>query len=167
MRAGARVLDAGCGPAGVYAILPHARVTALDPLLASYARLKHFAPGAYPYVRFSSQALESFEGEDYDYVFCLNALNHVRDVGAALTVLAKAVRDDGTVVVSVDAHRHALPQQIFAWIPGDVLHPHQLNLEEYVSAVEAAGLSVARRVLLKREALFDYVALVCLRKTPY
>ena len=92
----------------------------------------------------------------YDYVFCLNVLNHVRDVGAVLRVLAKALKPDGTLVLSIDAHRHSWLKPIFAILPGDVLHPHQMDLDEYVRACEAAGLLLVRERLYAQPALFDY-----------
>ena len=166
VRPEARVLDAGCGPAGVFSVLSHARVTALDPLLAAYRTLPHFDPGAYPDVRFRDEPLEGFVADtEYDYVFCLNAINHVLDLDAAAQALASALAEDGLAVVSVDAHRHAPLRRVFAAIPGDVLHPHQLDEAGYVLALERAGLEVVDRVLINRAALFDYVALVCFRKT--
>ena len=57
--AGTRVLDAGCGPAGIFTILPDQQVTALDPLLPAYARdLPHFDPADYPNVTFVTGTLE-------------------------------------------------------------------------------------------------------------
>ena len=154
---GARVLDAGCGPAGVFSVLAKASVTAVDPLLDAYDELPHFERTRYPNVHWRDVPLERFEETGgYDYVFCLNVLNHVRDLGAVLRVLAKALRPSGTLVLSVDAHRHAWLKPVFKLLPGDVLHPHQLDLGEYVAACEAAGLRLERQQLYDTPALFDY-----------
>ena len=154
---GLRVLDAGCGPAGVFTVLPKASVTAVDPLLADYDALPHFGRTAHPNVHWRDTALEDFADVGaYDYVFCLNVLNHVRDLGAVLRVLAKALRPEGTLVLSVDAHRHAWLKPVFRAVPGDVLHPHQLGLGEYEAACREAGLRVERKRLYDTPALFDY-----------
>lgn len=159
---GSSVLDAGCGPAGVFTVLGGADVTALDPLLVEYARLPHFSPADYADVTFVATALEEFAPRRrWDVVFCLNVVNHVRDLGAVLRKLASATKEGGTVVLSVDAHRYRIARAAFRSVPGDVLHPHQLTLPEYEAAVADAGLAILRRRLVKREALFDYVALVC------
>ena len=154
---GLRVLDAGCGPAGVFTVLAKASVTAVDPLLSGYDDLPHFSRTAYPNVHWVDAALEDFaDAGVYDYVFCLNVLNHVRDLGAVLHVLAKALRPGGTLVLSVDAHRHAWLKPVFEAVPGDVLHPHQLTLGEYEAACRAAGLRLERKQLYDTPALFDY-----------
>ena len=154
---GLRVLDAGCGPAGVFTVLAKASVTAVDPLLGSYDELPHFSRTAHPNVLWVDAALEDLREEGaYDYVFCLNVLNHVRDMGAVLRVLAKALRPGGTLVLSVDAHRHAWLKPVFRAVPGDVLHPHQLSLGGYESACREAGLRVERKQLYDTPVLFDY-----------
>ena len=50
---GARVLDAGCGPAGIFTVLHDQATDALDPLLADYEKhLDHFSRADHPQVRF-------------------------------------------------------------------------------------------------------------------
>ena len=61
---GATVLDAGCGPAGIFTVLPTNKVDALDPLLDQYERhLPHFRKSDYPQVHFICAPLEQFEPE--------------------------------------------------------------------------------------------------------
>ena len=62
----------------------------------------------------------------------------------------------GRLVLSVDAHRHRWLKPIFRAVPGDVLHPHQHDLDDYEQLCTAAGLSVLRRLCYKREAIFNY-----------
>ena len=160
--AGARILDAGCGPAGIFTILPDHAVTALDPLLDEYTnKLPHFRPGDYPSVTFISRALENFETEDrFDLIFCLNAINHVADMDAALDRLIAALAPGGTLALSIDAHNYSLLKYIFRALPGDVLHPQQHDLADYHGALTRRGLDVTRSVLLKEEAIFDYYLLI-------
>ena len=162
-----RALDAGCGPAGIFTVLNDCEVVAVDPLLGDYAKLPHFEPAATPNVEFTASTLETFTAQQpFDYVFCLNVINHVRDLDGALQVLAKALKPGGTFVLSVDAHRHAWLKPIFRAIPGDVLHPHQLDLADYESACARIGLTVESKLLYKKEFLFDYWVLT-LRKRPW
>lgn len=152
-----RVLDAGCGPAGIFTALTHCQVEAVDPLLDQYETLDHFDRNNYPHVRWHAQPLESFKAVDvFDYVFCLNVINHVRDLELATEVLAKAAKSNGTIVISVDAHRHNWLKPIFKVIPGDILHPHQLDLADYEKLFTRHGLLVKDKVLYRKEFLFDY-----------
>ena len=154
---GLRVLDAGCGPAGVFTVLAKASVTAVDPLLDDYDELPHFERTAYPNVHWRALPLEDFgDVGAYDYVFCQNVINHVRDLGTVLRVLAKALRPDGTLVISVDAHRHAWLKPVFQALPGDILHPHQLSIDDYLDACREAGLDVVDEQLYATPFLFDY-----------
>jgi len=159
---GARILDAGCGPAGIFLVLDRQEVDAVDPLLEAYrAGLPHFEPSRYPYVRFFSQPLEEFRpAAPYDAIFCLNAINHVAGLAASLDVLAGALRPGGCLLLSVDTHKHVFLKKLFQWLPGDVLHPHQHSLGEYRRMLEERGLKVEREVRLKEGVVFDYYLMV-------
>ena len=65
------ILDAGCGPAGIFTILNNNKVIAFDPLLNEYAsKLDHFNPKDYPNVNFSTKKLEDFQSHlFFDLVF--------------------------------------------------------------------------------------------------
>jgi len=153
----AKVLDAGCGPAGIFTALEGCKVVAVDPLLNEYDRLDHFDRSRYPFVSWYAQPLETFEGEaSFDFVFCLNVINHVRDIDVATDVLAKAAKPNGTIIISVDAHRHTWLKPIFRTIPGDILHPHQLDLQDYEQLFLRHGMVVVDKVLYREEFLFDY-----------
>ena len=104
---GQKVLDAGCGPAGIFIILEAQTVDALDPLLERYeASLPHFSRADYPDVRFLPVLLENIEEKArYDVVFCLNAINHVADIERALQQLAIAAKPGARMLISTDAHR--------------------------------------------------------------
>ena len=154
---GAQVLDAGCGPAGIFMILEHAAVTAVDPLLEQYRHLPHFEASNYPSVAFRQMALEDLqERSRYDVIFCLNVINHVADLPRALHKLALALKVNGTCWVSVDAHHFSALQPIFAALPGDALHPHQHTRPQYEGLLREAGFCIQRRRLLKPGGLFDY-----------
>lgn len=162
---GARVLDAGCGPAGIFTILEGKEVEALDPLLDEYEKsLAHFQRDDYPWVRFFTMPLEDFKThEPFEFVFCLNAINHVSNLDASLRSLVRCLQPGGRILMTVDAHNYAFLRQIFQWIPGDILHPHQFDLAAYVSMLEQRGLKVERTVLLKKECVFSYYALLAVK----
>ena len=160
---GGKILDAGCGPAGIFMIFKNQDVDALDPLLDEYAaKLPHFRTENYPNVQFFSQPLESFSDKKdiYDTVFCLNAINHVADLQRAFDVLVDATKAGGTLVVSIDAHNYGFLKTIFQALPGDVLHPHQFDLAEYSTMLTSRGCRIERTLLKKAEFIFNYYVLV-------
>jgi 2-polyprenyl-3-methyl-5-hydroxy-6-metoxy-1,4-benzoquinol methylase len=159
----ARVLDSGCGPAGIFTILSNQSVDAIDPLISQYeAKLPHFSRHDYPNVQFIASSIESFESNKaYDFVCCLNVINHVANMEKSLAVLANALHPEGTLLLSVDAHHFPWLKHFFRAIPGDILHPHQHALSDYVHFVEKSGLAVLRQVQIKRDGLFTYHLLVC------
>ncbi|MBP6663955.1 MAG: methyltransferase [Chitinophagales bacterium] len=156
------VLDAGCGPAGIYRALPHCRVTAIDPLLAAYEQnlTLHFNPADYPYVTFRAMPLEQLTDiQQYDVVFCLNVINHVSDIKLCIQKLYDALVPNGYLVLSIDAHNHNVFKWLFRAIPLDILHPHQHNLEGYKQLLPD-NAKIRQEVLYKKEFFFNYHVLV-------
>ncbi|RCH54367.1 hypothetical protein DJ568_13855 [Mucilaginibacter hurinus] len=162
MQPGQYILDAGCGPAGIYIILDEYQVTAVDPLLNTYATtLPHFKKDMYPYVDFHTETLESFTSEKaFDVVFCMNAINHVAQLDEAFLTLYKYTKPGGTIVVSIDAHNHKLFKHIFRAQPADILHPHQYDLAEYEAMLTKLGCTIKQTELIKKEYLFNHYILV-------
>lgn len=166
----ASVLDAGCGPAGIFTVFSQRdsfgtkkEVVALDPLLDQYESLPHFQKENYPNVRFITSPLESAELPEFDYVFCLNAINHVANLEKSMDKIAAAVRSGGTLILSIDAHNFQGLKHIFRLLPGDALHPHQYDLKEYEEMVLSRGFKIENSVLVKKEFIFDYWALVAVK----
>lgn len=161
--AGKSILDAGCGPAGIFIALDNSKVTALDPLLEKYAAdLAHFQPGKYHHVTFQPMSIEEMDyTENFDIAFCLNAINHVDDIEKSFDNLVRATKTGGHLVVSVDAHRHPWLMPLFRLLPGDALHPHQYNLAAYEHFLTARGCTIMEKVLVRRENIFDYWVIVC------
>lgn len=157
LSAGNKILDAGCGPAGVFIALDAYEVKAIDPLLHQYKELSHFQPDQYPTVVFETLAIEQLKEKSvYDVVFCLNAINHVSDIALAYHQLCDAVKKDGYLVVSIDAHRSNVLKSIFKALPGDVLHPHQYNLQEYEEFLTERGFKIVQTLLKTPGNIFDY-----------
>ena len=160
------ILDAGCGPAGIFTVLDNHSVIGLDPLMEAYTKnVSQFLQADYKHVSFLNQSIETFEGHGiFDYVFCLNAINHVENLKKSINSLVESTKEDGTLIISVDAHRSKLLQRIFALLPGDILHPHQYTLQQYTSIFKNQGIEVQNVILKKREPIFDYYVLL-LKKT--
>jgi 2-polyprenyl-3-methyl-5-hydroxy-6-metoxy-1,4-benzoquinol methylase len=155
------VLDAGCGPAGIFMVLQHHSVDAVDPLLYQYEQLQHFNKIDYPHVNFIQSKLEGYRKENfYDVVFCLNAINHVEDLQLALQNLSASLKTNGTLLMSIDAHRFSALKYLFRLISGDMLHPHQMMLHEYVSAIENEKLKIEKIEKIKRGGVFDYYLII-------
>lgn len=163
---GAKVLDAGCGPAGIFMILDEHPVDAVDPLLDRYERdLTHFRKTDYPFVRFFNAPIEQFtQPEPYDYVFCLNAINHVADLKLSFDRLVSQTKPGGVLIVSIDAHNHRFLKYIFRWFQGDILHPHQFDLQEYEEMLTQRGCSIQKSMLFQKGFIFNYYVLVAVKK---
>ncbi len=168
--AGRRVIDAGCGPAGIFIHLYDKEdVSALDPLLDKYETdLPIFNRADYPSVNFLHQPLEasSPEGETYDAIYCFNAINHVADWGLALDALTALAAPGARMIMTSDVHRHAWLMPIFKALPGDALHPQQHDARAYREALEQRGWVVERELLLRTEAIFEYRGWVCKADFP-
>lgn len=163
----ATVLDAGCGPAGVFIVLDSKhQVTAVDPLLDQYEEnLPHFTKAQYPNTTFVTSGLEAYQPQKtHDHVFCLNAINHVSDLDLAIDQLVSCVAPGGTLYMSIDAHNHGFLKWIFRALPFDILHPHQYDLQEYSDMLTKRGLNVTQQIRFDKHPIFDYYLLVATKK---
>lgn len=151
------ILDAGCGPAGIFLALNHNKVDAIDPLLDKYQNLPHFDAQRVEWTNFNCQTLESFDQDEiYDVIFCLNAINHVRNVELCYDNLIKALKPGGVMVISTDAHKHQFIKRLFQFVPGDVLHPVQLDISEYNRFLTSRGLKIRKNLNYEEGRIFDY-----------
>lgn len=159
---GARVLDAGCGPAGVFIYLRGRQsVTALDPLLQQYEELPIFKRSDYPEIDFIAEPLEEYVSEKpYAAIYCFNAINHVHDWAASLDALTAAAGRGTRLLLTSDVHRHRWLQPVFRLLPGDALHPQQHGAEAYRTALSDRGWKLERERVLRRETIFEYRAWV-------
>lgn len=157
-----RLLDAGCGPAGIFIMFPEHAVTAVDPLLGKYRNQMAFLQdGRSGKVQLVTSALEHFSDElPFDRIFCLNAINHVADPDVCLQNLRKLTAGNGRLILTVDAHNHPLLKKIFRLLPGDILHPHQLSLEDYTDKLVKCGFRIGHTKLLTRDFIFSYHLIV-------
>ena len=164
-RPGDSILDAGCGPAGIFTIFDHLQPVAIDPLLKNYEKkLPHFYRENWPGTQFHCIDIESFDPQSqFDIIFCLNAINHVQDLNRSLDNLTALLKPGGSLALSIDAHNFQLAKKVMRIIPGDILHPHQYDLQEYKKMLTARGLTVSKEVLIRKNLLFDYWLIVATR----
>ncbi|MBC6993457.1 class I SAM-dependent methyltransferase [Neolewinella lacunae] len=158
-----KVLDAGCGPAGIFITLHGTeRVTALDPLLLRYETdLSIFARSRYPETDFAVQTLEQpIPGGPFEAIYCFNAINHVANWALALDQLTAVAHTGTRLLLTSDVHRHPWLEPIFRLLPGDLLHPQQHGPAAYRAALQSRGWRVEKEQVLRREAIFDYTAWV-------
>lgn len=155
---GEAILDAGCGPAGIFMILEGDPLMAVDPLLNQYQdQLDHFDPTDYPKVQFNAVSLEEFQPtQELDIVFCCNVINHVADLNLSLDKICSWLKPGGILILSVDVHNFGILKKIFRLFPGDILHPHQHDLADYQSMLRDRGLTIEKTTQLKRGGIFDY-----------
>lgn len=158
--ASAKILDAGCGPAGIFIQFPENEVMAVDPLLGEYEQLSHFPKGKNKKTQFQKATLEAAHLETYDYVFCLNVINHVSDIEKSMDKICEAVEEDGTLVLSIDAHNWKFFKYALRLLMWDALHPQQYDRKEYEEMLAKRGFEITDRVLVKKEFMFDYWALI-------
>ncbi|MEZ5003851.1 MAG: class I SAM-dependent methyltransferase [Chitinophagales bacterium] len=160
------VLDAGCGPAGVFTVIDAQNVVAVDPLLEAYEQnLDHFSRAMYPQVQFETSSIEMYRPAiPFDIVFCLNAINHVADIELAFDKLFDWLKPQGQLIVSIDSHNYKFLKTIFRWIPGDALHPHQYDLEDYRKFITDRNGEILQEVNSKPGNIFDYWVLVVRKK---
>lgn len=166
LQAPTRILDAGCGPAGIFMALPEHEVTAFDPLLDQYrTKLSVFHEDRFPNVHFEVGLLEEGLSGNWPVVFCVNAINHVRNWAKALDSLSAMVSTGGWLVVTTDVHRRKAVRNLFRLIPGDMLHPQQHCKEEYVAALRKRGFTIISEEVLTPGRIFDYWRVVA-QKNP-
>jgi 2-polyprenyl-3-methyl-5-hydroxy-6-metoxy-1,4-benzoquinol methylase len=163
---GMDILDCGCGPAGVFMALPDTvNIDAEDPLLIEYENnLAHFKRSLYPTVNFYALPLEDFEPQKkYDLIFCMNAINHVSDINFCYDKLCGMLKQNGKLVITIDAHNHSFFKKLFKAVPGDVLHPHQYDLNEYNSFLESRNFTLLQTEKLKTEFFFNHYLQVAIK----
>lgn len=152
------ILDAGCGPAGIFITLKPYQVDAIDPLLHQYEKLQHFQKHAYEWVNFNEQKIEALEvNNKYDAVFCLNAMNHVENIQQAYNKLYKAAKPNTYLFISTDAHKYKWLRYLFHYFAFDVLHPQQYTPDEYQQMFTQENVNVVRTDIIKKGLIFDYV----------
>lgn len=156
------VLDIACGPAGLFTINRFEKLTALDPLLNHYEeKIACFSKRDYPGVTFLSSPLKEveFKKEGFDVVFALNAFNHFSDLKSNIMTAKGLVNSQGYLVVSSDFHRYRFFKYVFRFFPGDLLHPQQDEITDYVTIIQDQ-FNLIQQLEIKKSFLFSYSILI-------
>ncbi len=160
-----RVLDAGCGPSGIFMALPNKEVTAVDPLIKRYNQFSFLNSDDYPHVRFEACPFESFDiGQPYPVVFAMNAINHFRDIEASVRKLIQCTAEDGLLVISIDVHRYKSLKHLLRLIKIDRMHPWQFDGSEYRSMFQQNGVELKYENLIKKGFVFNHCLMVFAKK---
>jgi 2-polyprenyl-6-hydroxyphenyl methylase/3-demethylubiquinone-9 3-methyltransferase len=161
-----KILDAGCGPAGLFIALEGHEVVGIDPLIDAYAeQVPHFQREDFPHVQFVNQSLEEMDVRDsFDKVFCFNAINHVADLSLSLRNLWAAVKPGGMLILSTDAHRWEFLAPVFRLLPGDILHPQQYTWPEYKRIFQKQGIIPTFEMVYKSDKIFDYWVMMAVKE---
>jgi MoaA/NifB/PqqE/SkfB family radical SAM enzyme/2-polyprenyl-3-methyl-5-hydroxy-6-metoxy-1,4-benzoquinol methylase len=170
-----RVLDVGCGEQlyrdELAALLRSGAIeyTGLDPDEESLARLR----AAIPEARLHAGEIEGFEGEpvSYDHVLCLRALNHVLDVDASLSRMARLLKPGGLLLL-VEMTPFAMLRRQEQVAAADRApragHQHFRNLssEEVLPLVGRHGLRVVAHHPATRETSNQWILLLARDAAP-
>jgi 2-polyprenyl-6-hydroxyphenyl methylase/3-demethylubiquinone-9 3-methyltransferase len=149
--AGKKALDVGCGAGLLCEPLARmgASVTGLDAAPENIAvAAAHAAPQGLD-IDYRNQAIENFDGRDYDLVTSLEVLEHVDDPQAFINGLAASLADDGLMIISTP-NRTAMSKLLLVdlaertgQIPRGTHHHEQfITPEELEQMLGNAGLQV-------------------------
>lgn len=160
------IADLGCGPSGIAWVLQHAHITAIDPLMLQYKNNFPQLIQQYPtHTRFITSSIEQYEPDSlFDTVYCINAINHTYSLHESIQNIANMVKEQGTVILSTDCHKHTLLRTLFTMIPGDILHPHQYTQDQYATLLQHYGFAIEHEQILLSGVIFNYVVYVLRKK---
>lgn len=116
---GKRVLDVGCGISTVLHFIPGSRY-GVDPLAHEYRKLYAYPAGIH-LVGGSGEQLP-FGDEQFDVVFCTNALDHMTAPPRAVREVHRVLRPGGHVIVTVEVFDEPVVR--------DRGHPHAFRRDD-------------------------------------
>ena len=165
--AGLRILDTGCGAGLVTEPLTRmgATVTGIDPGADTIAAAQTHAASQGLSIDYRCARIEDLatRGETFDAVTCLEVVEHIPDVSAFLTTVAKTVRPGGLLITSTlnrTMASYALAiigaEYVLGWLPRGT---HDWNRfvtpEEMAIYFKRAGLQAPRFTGLKLDPIRD------------
>lgn len=116
---GRRVLDVGCGISTVLHFIMGARY-GVDPLAHEYRKLYAY-PAGICLISGSGEQLP-FRDEQFDVVFCTNALDHMTAPPESLREIRRVLKPEGYAIVSVEVFDEPIVR--------DRGHPHAFRRED-------------------------------------
>jgi SAM-dependent methyltransferase len=104
---GRRVLDVGCGPQSHSLSLVHcAEVHAVDPLADFHRERQPFGWEFFTSVSPVGAEDLPFDEATFDFVYCWNVLDHVRDAGRVLSEIGRVLVPEGQLLLGCDVRPH-------------------------------------------------------------
>jgi SAM-dependent methyltransferase len=126
---GRSLLDVGCGPISPSISLVHcATVHAVDPLADFYRELQPFGWEFFSSVSAAGAESLPHDSESLDYVYCRNALDHVRDADRILREFARVLLPGGHLLLACHVRSE---------LGGGPPHPYRWDRETFESRVLA------------------------------
>ncbi|MFP4058394.1 MAG: class I SAM-dependent methyltransferase [Candidatus Brocadiia bacterium] len=168
-RPGDRVLDLGCGPAGIITpVDPTCERHGVDPLMDFFRREYALSPA----IHYHQQQGESLAFEDgfFQVVTCVNVLDHTRDWQAVLREIHRVLEPGGYFLLELDTFRgfEYYRKGFKRWTRmvrrRIEKHPHTLRIRDVTGAVRRIGFQIVEqsdrprkrrlllRLLLRKEA---------------
>jgi ubiquinone/menaquinone biosynthesis C-methylase UbiE len=124
---GRTVLDVGCGPMTQSLSLVHcADVHAVDPLADFHRECQPFGWDFFSSVSAVGAEELPFESETFDFVYCWNVLDHVRDAGGVLSEIGRVLTPDGQLLLGCDVRPRG---------GGGSAHPYKWTQEAFEDRV--------------------------------
>ena len=156
------VLDVGCGPSGIFMVLDRSQVTAIDPLIENYEdELPVFSKNKYSWVQFLPTKIEEFEPEQtYDFIFCMNSINHFDNLTLTLHKLSGMMKKEGKLIISIDVHNYTFFKYFIRFSGIDVMHPYQLSLSDYSKLLAKEGFVIKKETILIKRFIFNHLLLI-------
>lgn len=137
------ILDAGCGMGVILDKLVDYGDTYgmdMDAKAVSYCRDNYKAENPSAHIKQGSlpENIPFAEGS-FDMIFALDVLEHIEDDNAAVKAIAKLLKKDGKLILTV-------PALMSLWSGHDVLNRHfrRYNKKELVKVIQDAGLKIIK-----------------------
>jgi SAM-dependent methyltransferase len=159
LRPGMRVLDAGCGTGDALCwllneVTPSERVVGVDLAAAHVAAARLRAP---PEIQIHQANLfdARFEPASFDFIWCVNTINHLIDPVEGVIHLATLLRHGGRVALGQSS---LLPDMYFAWdarlerVTNDAVRRYyqdRYHIDEYDLKAVRALVGILRRASLR------------------
>jgi SAM-dependent methyltransferase len=140
-RGQARVVEVGSGPVGLVAFFPAAEAIAVDPLERFYATSSVLPRLRNPVVAYHEGVGEHLpcESSRYDLAIMENCIDHVQDMQAVLTELARVLKPGGLLYFTVNCRTPwgFVVHRALSRLRVDAGHPHTFTRRKARSFLES------------------------------
>ncbi len=155
-----RILDIGCGPAGILQAIKHGIKRGIDPLMEEY-QSNFSLPSDCQWI--SSKIEDYQDDEKFDIIFVWNSLDHVDDLHKAVQSIKRLLSKDGYLVISVWCHTTRIFEYYFKAFNRyiDKFHPHQLSKKDILDLF--AEYSLIKHSFIPKDGGWDESQVVPIR----